>query len=69
METAELACRQLSVTPEQRESIGPEFDVDVTKLLLRTWSKRRSAFVPARVASLVGPLQLDEESLAPEDRG
>jgi DNA polymerase III subunit epsilon len=25
----------------------PEFDVDVTKLLLRTWSKRRSAFVAA----------------------
>jgi DNA polymerase III subunit epsilon len=26
----------------------PAFDVDVTKLLLRTWAKRRSAFVPAQ---------------------
>ena len=33
-ETAELACRELSVTPEQRESIGPEFDVDVVRDLL-----------------------------------
>ena len=28
----------------------PMFDIDVTRLLLRTWAKRRSAFVPASVA-------------------
>lgn len=32
----------------------PVFDVDVTKLLLRTWAKRRSAFVPVRGVGLCG---------------
>jgi phosphohistidine phosphatase len=33
-ETAELACRQLSVTPEEREALGKEFDVDDVRELL-----------------------------------
>jgi phosphohistidine phosphatase len=34
LETAELACEQLNVKPEQRESIGPGFDVDVARDLV-----------------------------------
>ena len=39
---AEL-CALLECPPQ------PAFDADVMKLLLRTWAKRRSAFVPAGV--------------------
>jgi phosphohistidine phosphatase len=32
--TAELACRQLNVTPEEREALGKDFDVDDVRELL-----------------------------------
>jgi len=33
-ETAELACKQLNVTPEERDAIGEGFDLDTVKELL-----------------------------------
>jgi phosphohistidine phosphatase len=33
-QTAELACKPLSVTPEQRDALGKDFDVDIVHALL-----------------------------------